>query len=117
MDQNKPADPASGARFDALVRSLLPTFGHTGRDALVAMIEQLGTTLHVRRAHVSVPAPDRPGWFQMLSCWPQGREPSDLFPLPGTASLADLSVCQWRKISARSLSARNSRSGSRPSRL
>lgn len=86
MQEHPTEHPDSGARYDALVRSLLPMFGHTGRDALVAMIEQLGETLHARRAHVSVPLAGRPGWFQMLSRWPRLNEPLCAFPLVGTAS-------------------------------
>ena len=86
MDQPEPEPPSPGARFDALVRSLLPTFGRTGRDALVAMIEQLGAALPARRAHVSVPSSERSDWFQMISCWPRTEEPLPAFPLADTAS-------------------------------
>ena len=101
MDQTESSKPAPDARFDALVRSLLPTFGRTGRDALLAMIEQLGSTLHARRAHVSVPVPGRPGWFQMLARWPRSEESSHVFELAGTAS-ADVwargEIIHWGKL-------------------
>ena len=77
---------SSGARFDALVRSLLPTVGCTGREALVAITEQLGSTLHACRAHISVPLRKDPTWFEMLSRWPRSSEPLNSFLLADTAS-------------------------------
>ncbi len=102
MDPNEPVSPAPGAHYDALVRSLLLTAARTGRDALVAMIDHLGTALHARRAHVSVPAPDRADWFEVLAHWPGANEGESLIHRPDGTIVAEIwrhgEVSLWKNL-------------------
>ena len=93
MDPNDPASSPQGAHYDALVRSLLLTAARTGRDALIAMIDHLGTALHARRAHVSVPAADRADWFEVLAHWPEADEGGNLIHRPEGTIVAEI----WRR--------------------
>jgi PAS domain S-box-containing protein len=93
MDSNELAFSAQGAHYDALVRSLLLTAARTGRDALIAMIDHLGTALHARRAHVSVPAPERADWFEVLAHWPEADEGEKLIHRPNGTVVAEI----WRR--------------------
>jgi len=102
MSTHQPVSPVPGAHYDALVRSLLLTAARTGRDALVAMIQHLGTALHARRAHVSVPAPDRAGWFEVLAHWPETPEGANLIHRPEGTAVAEIwrrgEVSVWEKL-------------------
>ena len=93
MHPEEPASPAPGAHYDALVRSLLLTAARTGRDSLVAMIDHLGTALHARRAHVSVPAPDRGDWFNVLAHWPETQAGENVIHRPEGTVVAEI----WRR--------------------
>ncbi len=93
MDTNRPAPSVPGAHYDALVRSLLLTAARTGRDALVAMIDHLGSALHARRAHVSVPVADRPDWFEVLAHWPEAAAEDRLIHRPEGTAVAEI----WRR--------------------
>ena len=79
-----PAAAAASIRFDTLVRSLLRTAGRTGEEALAAIVAELGSVLGARRAHVSVPCPDRPDHFQSLALWPP--EPNFTYHTENTAT-------------------------------
>jgi signal transduction histidine kinase len=74
-------------RLAVLTHALARTSAVTGHDALLRLIAEMGETLGARRAHISQPCADRPGYLRFIAMW-DGRsvQTAGDFVLAGSAS-------------------------------